>query len=52
VLRPGGLIAFHDAVATGGYGNVYPGVAKLVGEIDDLVPTQVAGTIAVFKKPV
>jgi predicted O-methyltransferase YrrM len=52
VLRPGGLIAFHDAVATGGYGNVYPGVAKLVGEIDDLVPTQGAGTIAVFKKPV
>jgi predicted O-methyltransferase YrrM len=33
-VRPGGHLLFHDAVDTGGYGNVYPGVARLVGEID------------------
>jgi len=27
-------VLFHDAVDTGGYGNVYPGVARLVAEID------------------
>ena len=32
-VRPGGHLLFHDAVDTGGYGNVYPGVARLVGEI-------------------
>jgi predicted O-methyltransferase YrrM len=33
-VRPGGHLLFHDAVDTGGYGNVYPGVAQLVAEID------------------
>jgi predicted O-methyltransferase YrrM len=32
-VRPGGQLLFHDAVDTGGYGNVYPGVARLVGEV-------------------
>lgn len=32
-VRPGGHVLLHDAVDTGGYGNVYPGVARLVGEI-------------------
>jgi hypothetical protein len=27
-------VLFHDAVDTGGYGNVYPGVARLVAEIE------------------
>jgi predicted O-methyltransferase YrrM len=33
-VRPGGRLLFHDAVDTGGYGNVYPGVARLVGEVE------------------
>jgi len=33
LVRPGGHLLFHDAVDTGRYGNVYPGVARLVGEI-------------------
>ena len=33
-VRPGGHLLFHDAVDTGGYGNVYPGVARLVGEVE------------------
>jgi predicted O-methyltransferase YrrM len=33
-VRPDGQVLFHDAVDTGGYGNVYPGVARLVGEIE------------------
>jgi predicted O-methyltransferase YrrM len=33
-VRPDGHVLFHDAVDTGGYGNVYPGVARLVAEID------------------
>jgi predicted O-methyltransferase YrrM len=33
-LRPDGHVLFHDAVDAGGYGNVYPGVARLVGEIE------------------
>ena len=32
-VRPGGHVLLHDAVDTGGYGNVYPGVARLVSEI-------------------
>jgi len=32
-VRPGGHLLFHDAVDTGGYGNVYPGVARLVDEV-------------------
>jgi len=33
LVRPRGHLLFHDAVDTGRYGNVYPGVARLVGEI-------------------
>src|SRR5690348_3819631 len=33
LVRVGGTVLFHDAVDTGGYGNVYPGVAKFVSEI-------------------
>jgi predicted O-methyltransferase YrrM len=33
-VRPGGHLLFHDAVDTGGYGNVYPGVAQLVAEVE------------------
>lgn len=34
LVRPGGHLLFHDAVDSGGYGNVYPGVAQVVGEIE------------------
>jgi predicted O-methyltransferase YrrM len=33
LVRPGGHLLFHDAVDTGGYGNVYPGVARAVAEV-------------------
>lgn len=33
LVRIGGHVLFHDAVDTGGYGNVYPGVAQAVAEI-------------------
>jgi predicted O-methyltransferase YrrM len=33
-VRPGGHLLLHDAVDNGGYGNVYPGVARLLGEIE------------------
>jgi predicted O-methyltransferase YrrM len=32
-VRPGGHVLLHDAVDSGGYGNVYPGVARVVDEI-------------------
>ncbi len=32
-VLPGGHLLVHDAVDTGGYGNVYPGVAQLIAEI-------------------
>ena len=32
-VRPGGHLLFHDAVDTGGYGNVYPGVARVAAEV-------------------
>jgi predicted O-methyltransferase YrrM len=32
-VRPGGNLLFHDAVDRGGYGNVYPGVARVVDEV-------------------
>jgi predicted O-methyltransferase YrrM len=32
-VREGGHLLFHDAVDTGGYGNVYPGVARVVTEV-------------------
>ena len=34
LVAPGGHLLFHDAVDTGGYGNHYPGVARLVAEIE------------------
>jgi predicted O-methyltransferase YrrM len=33
LVAPGGHLLFHDAVDTGGYGNHYPGIARLVDEI-------------------
>ena len=33
-VRPGGHLLFHDAVDAGGYGNVYPGVVRLVAEVE------------------
>ena len=33
-LRPGGHMLFHDAVDTGGWGTVHPGVVRLVGELE------------------
>jgi len=48
-VRPGGHLLFHDAVDTGGYGNVYPGVARLMDEIGDEWERQKgAGSIAHF----
>lgn len=34
LVRPGGRLLFHDAVDTGGYGNVYPGVSRVVAEVE------------------
>lgn len=34
IVAPGGNMLFHDAVDTGGYGNHYPGIARLVAEIE------------------
>jgi predicted O-methyltransferase YrrM len=50
-VRPGGHLLFHDAVDTGGYGNHYPGVVRVVSEIGagwDRQPD--AGSIAHFVK--
>ena len=33
LLRVGGDLVLHDAVDTGGYGNVYPGVTRAVAEL-------------------
>ena len=50
-VRPGGHVLLHDAVDTGGYGNVFPGVARLVGEIGAGWERQPgAGSIAHFRK--
>jgi predicted O-methyltransferase YrrM len=50
-VRPGGHVLLHDAVDTGGYGNVYPGVARLAGEIGLGWERQPgAGSIAHFVK--
>ena len=47
----GGHLLFHDAVDTGGYGNVYPGVARAVAEVGGGWLRQPgAGTIAHFVK--
>ena len=34
LVAPGGHVLFHDAVDVGGYGNHYPGIERLVGEIE------------------
>jgi predicted O-methyltransferase YrrM len=50
-VRPGGHLLFHDAVDPGGYGNVYPGVSRLVAEItrgDGWKRQPDAGSIAHF----
>jgi predicted O-methyltransferase YrrM len=50
-VATGGRVLFHDAVDTGGYGNVYPGVARLVAEIGAGWERQPgAGSIAHFVK--
>ena len=33
LVAPGGSLLFHDAVDTQGYGNHYPGVVRLMGEV-------------------
>lgn len=50
-VREGGHLLFHDAVDTGGYGNVYPGVQRAVAEVSagsSFVAARGAGTIAHF----
>ncbi len=52
-VAPGGHLLFHDAVDTGGYGNHYPGIARLVPEVarDDRFERQPdAGSIAHFTR--
>lgn len=50
-VRPGGHVLLHDAVDTGGYGNVYPGVARAVAEVGEGWQRQPgAGSIAHFVK--
>ena len=54
-VRPGGHMLFHDAVDTGGWGSVYPGVVQLVGEIEResaFARADDAGTIAHFVRAV
>jgi predicted O-methyltransferase YrrM len=50
LVRPGGHLLFHDAVDAGGYGNVYPGVVRAVGEVDPALWERQpgAGSIAHF----
>lgn len=51
LVVPGGHLLFHDAVEPGGYGNAYPGVVRLVGEIDSgWERRDGAGSIAHFVK--
>jgi Methyltransferase domain len=50
-VRRGGHVLFHDAVDSGGYGNVYPGVTRAVAEIGAGWTRQPgAGSIAHFVK--
>jgi predicted O-methyltransferase YrrM len=52
LVAPGGNLLFHDAVDTGGYGNHYPGIVRLVAEIErddaDFERRPGAGSIAHF----
>jgi predicted O-methyltransferase YrrM len=54
LVAPGGDLLFHDAVDVGGYGNHYPGIARLVGEIErddrDFERRPDAGSIAHFAR--
>ncbi|MDX6396697.1 MAG: hypothetical protein QOJ43_105 [Gaiellaceae bacterium] len=56
LVAPGGHLLFHDAVDTGGYGNHYPGIVRLVDEIErddaSLARQPNAGSIAHFARPV
>jgi predicted O-methyltransferase YrrM len=50
-VAPGGHLLFHDAVDTRGYGNHYPGVVRLMAEVDadpQLERQPDAGSIAHF----
>jgi predicted O-methyltransferase YrrM len=52
-VRNGGHVLFHDAVDSGGYGNVYPGVTRAVAEVASdpgWVQQPGAGSIAHFVK--
>jgi predicted O-methyltransferase YrrM len=49
LVRPGGHLVLHDAVDTGGYGNVYAGVRRAVAELlarGDFESAAGAGTMA------
>jgi len=52
LVAPGGSLLFHDAVDTGGYGNTYPGITRLVAELErddrDFERRPGAGSIAHF----
>lgn len=50
-VRAGGHLLLHDAVDTGSYGNVYPGVQRCAAEVaraGSFTPAPGAGTIAHF----
>ena len=52
-VRPHGHLLFHDAVDTGKYGNVYPGVARVAREVashPEWAAQAGAGSIAQFVK--
>ena len=52
-VRPGGHLLFHDAVDAGGYGNAYPGIVRLRGEVEANAAWKRlpgAGSIAHFTK--
>jgi predicted O-methyltransferase YrrM len=52
-VRPGGRLLFHDAVDSGGYGNFYPGIARLMTEVStdpEWSRLDGAGSIAHFVK--
>ncbi len=54
LVAPAGHLLFHDAVDAGGYGNHYPGIARLVAEIErddqNLERQPDAGSIAHFTR--
>ena len=52
-VAPGGHLLFHDAVDTGGYGNHYPGVVRLMSEVSgdlEFERRPDAGSIAHFTR--